>query len=119
MGGNGNPVAPCDGGDGAQGVGAVDAVAFHALINHPIDDVFILDFERVAIHLGAAAGLAHTAFGLMAAYHHAPVSATPGEIALQFFVFSLFTVPFGAMIGLGAGFLVEGLINRLRPNRPK
>ena len=70
--------------------------------------------------VGAAAGLAYAAFGLMAAYRHAPVNATQGEIVLQFFVFSLFTVPFGAMIGLGAGFLVEGLVNALRPNiRPK
>lgn len=64
--------------------------------------------------VGALAGLAYTIIGLITAYKGAPVQATTGGIIVQFFVFSLFTVPFGALIGLGIGFLAEGLVNLLK-----
>jgi len=63
---------------------------------------------------GAAAGVAYTAFGLYAAYWDGSVPTTKGEIALQFFVFSIFTVPFAAMIGFGIGLIAEGIAHRLK-----
>ena len=63
---------------------------------------------------GAIAGLAYTVIGLMTAYKNAPVSETTTGIIVQFFVFSLFTVPFAALIGMGFGFLAEAFVNLLK-----
>jgi hypothetical protein len=69
--------------------------------------------QKISI-AGAIAGFFYTGIGLAGAYNNAPVTETTGTIIFQFFIFSIFTVPFCALIGMGIGFLVEGLINLIK-----
>ena len=69
--------------------------------------------QKISI-AGAFFGLAYTAIGLIAAYKDPALTKTTGEVILQFFVFSIFTVPFSALIFLGLGFLAEGFINLIK-----
>jgi hypothetical protein len=68
--------------------------------------------------VGAFFGLVYTGIGLFTAYMDPARSVTTGGMILQFFVFSLFTVPFCALIFLGLGFLVEGFFSLLKSKRP-
>ena len=58
---------------------------------------------------GAAAGIGYTAWGMAAAYRHASETVGAGRIIMEFLVFSVFTAPLGAAIGLGIGLLIDGL----------
>ena len=58
---------------------------------------------------GAVAGILYAAFGMWAAYRHGTESAGVARIIMEFLVFTVFTGPLGAAIGLGIGLLVDGL----------
>lgn len=60
---------------------------------------------------GAVAGLVYTAWRMAIAYSE-PHPEGIGTIVFQFFVFSIFTVPLGAAVGLGIGLLLDGLVKR-------
>ena len=58
---------------------------------------------------GAIAGVFYAGAGMWAAYRHGAESAGPARIIMEFLVFTVFTAPLGAAIGLGIGLLVDGL----------
>ncbi len=66
--------------------------------------------RKIMLLAGAAAGLAHTVLGLVGVCLDAKGPLPVGALVAQFLVYSLFTIPFGAVIGLGFGLLAEGAL---------
>lgn len=69
--------------------------------------------------LGAVVGLFYAFIGVAGAYYDPSLTGTPGRLAIEFLVISMFTAPLGGMIGLGFGFLVEGLVQTLFKRQPE
>ena len=67
--------------------------------------------RKIVSIAGAVAGFAYTAWRMSIAYSQ-PHPEGLGTIILQFCVFSLFTVPLAAAVGLGIGLLLDGLVRR-------
>jgi|GEM_PF-3059317 len=63
---------------------------------------------------GALAGVLYTVLAMMASYTDSSQSAGVGRLLLEFTVFSFFTAQLAAVIGLGLGLLVEGLVGKIR-----
>ena len=63
---------------------------------------------------GAAFGIAYTAYGMYGAYRTSEVVQTESMKLLEGLVLCAFTVPFGAVIGLGLGLLLEGLVSSVK-----
>ena len=59
-------------------------------------------------------GLFYTYIGMVGAYKTSPITETPTMLVVQYLVFSAFVVPFLGAIGLGFGFILEGLIKLIR-----
>jgi len=59
-------------------------------------------------------GLIYTYIGMVGAYNTSSVTETPTMLVVQYLVFALFVVPFLGAIGLGFGFILEGLVNLIR-----
>ena len=59
---------------------------------------------------GALAGLVYSGCGVWTAYRHGAESTGGARIIMEFLVFSVFTAPLGAAIGLGIGLLIDGLL---------
>lgn len=59
-------------------------------------------------------GFVYTYIAMVGAYNTSDITETRTMLVVQFLVFSVFIVPFLAAIGLGVGFLLEGLVKLLR-----
>ena len=58
---------------------------------------------------GAVAGVVYAGIGVLGAYRNGPEIAGAARILMEFFVFSVFTAPLGAAIGLGLGLAFDAL----------
>lgn len=68
-----------------------------------------MKIRNITCLLGALFGAAYTVYGIYGAYHSSDVVQTEGMKLFEGLVLCIFTIPFGAGLGLGVGLLLEGL----------
>ncbi len=69
--------------------------------------------RKIVTVAGALAGLVYTGLGMASSYRHATAPLDYRQIAMEFLILAVFTVPLGASVGLGVGLLLEGLLAKL------